>query len=252
MPFNNLGMNSAAEFGLATYTSNAGRLPYRLLKPPTIESGRIYPLVIFLHGIGERGTDNQAQLKWGPNRFAEAKERETHPCFVIAPQCPPDKLWVEVPRPDATKPHTMPKEPSVPMGLLMELLLTFMKANPVDASRVYAVGLSMGGYGTWDIIARRPDLFAAAVPICGGADIATAKAIAHIPVWVWHGDKDDLIPAVRSRSMVAAMRGAGANPKYNEISGGDHFAWIPAFRDPALLDWLFEQRLPKKNTPKMK
>lgn len=231
----------AEDFVAATFAGMGGELPYRVLKPTKMAPGSAYPLVVFLHGAGERGTDNQAQLKWNVGIFAKPEVQAKFPCFVIAPQCPPDRRWVEVHWGEA-EPHTMPKEPSVPMGQLMALLPQFMKENPVDRQRVYVIGLSMGGFGTWDLLARMPTSFAAGIPICGGADNRTAPLIATIPVWVWHGDKDGVVPTIRSRSMVEALRAAGGQPRYQELAGVDHFAWVPAFEEPTILDWLFAQR----------
>lgn len=235
---------SAADFAPATFKGQGGELPYQVLKPDAIRPGTVYPLVIFLHGAGERGTDNQAQLKWCVRSFADPAVASKHPSFVIAPQCPPERRWVEVDWGEPN-PHTMPKQPSVPMGLLLQLLPQFMKANPVDPTRVYVVGLSMGGFGTWDLLARSPATFAAGIPICGGADNSTAKAIASIPVWVWHGSADTVVKPERARSMVEALKAAGGTPRFSELAGVDHFSWLPAFGDPELLEWLFAQQRKK-------
>jgi predicted peptidase len=130
------------------------------------------------------------------------------------------------------------------MALTFELLDDFIASYSIDESRIYAMGVSMGGFGTWDIIARKPDLFAAAAPICGGGDEATAPSIAHIPIWTFHGDKDDAVKVERSRNMVAALKSAGGNPRYTEYPGVGHDAWTPALNDLELFSWLFSQRKP--------
>src|SRR5947209_5794838 len=177
------------------------KLPYRLLKPAMIEDGKKYPLVIFLHGAGERGTDNEKQLVHGVPQFVA--NREKYPCFLVAPQCPDGKKWVEVDW--SADSHTQPKEPGEVGKLAIGLIEQSIKDRPVDPKRVYLTGLSMGGYGTWDILARRPELFAAAAPVCGGADEATAAKIKDIPIWVFHGAKDTAVKPARSRNMVAAL-----------------------------------------------
>ena len=153
-------------YAFKTFTGTQGSLPYRILSPVTIKAGARYPLVLFLHGAGERGTDNQSQLIHGGPVFLDPNNREKYPAFVVFPQCPENKRWVEVDWSDPN-PHHQPKDPSVPMSLVLELLPSLEKSLPINPSRIYVIGLSMGGFGTWDIAARHPDWFAAAVPICG-------------------------------------------------------------------------------------
>ncbi len=215
-------------------------LPYRFMLPKSYKKGDTvkYPLILFLHGAGERGTDNVRQLyyikSWATDEF-----RDTYPCFVLAPQCPKNMRWVEV---DWSLPsHKIPDTPSVPLSATMLLLKHIIEAYPVDTNRIYVTGLSMGGFGTWDIIAREPNLFAAAVPICGGADLHTAPKIAHIPIWVFHGAKDRVVSVERSRKMVAELRKYGAKVKYTEYKNVGHGAWIPAYKNKELYKWLFSQ-----------
>jgi predicted peptidase len=112
----------------------------------------------------------------------------------------------------------------------------------VDPARIYLTGLSMGGYGTWDLAARQPERFAAILPICGGGDEATTARLAKLPIWCFHGDADTVVPVERSRTMIAAVRAASGSPKYSELPGVGHDSWTPAYRDPAVLDWLFTQK----------
>jgi predicted peptidase len=222
------------------YQDAAGnQLPYRLLKPVAIEEGKRYPLVLFLHGAGERGTDNEKQLIHGVPQFAARSNREKYPCFLIAPQCPEDKRWVEVDW--AAGRHTQPKEPSEPARLALALVEKANKELPIDPKRVYITGLSMGGFGAWDLLARRPDMFAAAAVVCGGADEATAAKIKDVPQWAFHGAKDPVVKPDRSRHMIAALEKAGGTPKYTEYPEVGHNAWDPAYRDPKLFEWLFAQ-----------
>jgi len=237
-----LGVASAADpFEKRTYEYGGKKLLYRMLSPEKIEPGKKYPLVVFLHGAGERGNNNEAQLKHCARKFAEPAIRKKHSCFVIAPQCPRGRRWVEV-NWGERKPHTTPETPSEPMGLLLNLLKESMKKLPIDTDRVYASGLSMGGFGAWDLLVRRPNVFAAAIPVCGGADNSKAKTIAHIPIWVWHGGADRVVHTVRSQTMVEALKKAGGKPKYTEIPGCGHGSWGPAYKEPTLLDWLFSHR----------
>jgi predicted peptidase len=213
----------------------------RLLAPVKIEPGRKYPLVVFLHGAGERGADNVLQLKYLPAWLAVPAARERHPCFVLAPQCRMDERWVDVSWADKT---SIPRaaEPTTDLRAVMAMLEAVLNDEPIDPDRVYLTGISMGGFGTWDLASRMPDRFAALLPICGGGDERTAARIAGIPTWVVHGDADKAVPVERSRTMVEAVKAAGGTVKYTEYEGVGHDSWTPAYRDPATLEWLFKQR----------
>jgi predicted peptidase len=214
---------------------------YRLLKPEKIEPGKKYPLVLFLHGAGERGTDNVKQLLYFPAIIAKPEMREKYPCFVIAPQCRSDKRWVEVDW-SAKEPSPM-IEPSDQMKVVLQILDKVANENPVDRDRVYLTGLSMGGYGSWDLAMRMPERFAAVAPICGGGDEQSASKLAGVPVWAFHGDDDQAVPVDRSRRMIAAIEKAGGHPKYSELKGVGHNSWTPAYEDPkGLIPWMFEQK----------
>jgi predicted peptidase len=218
-------------------------LPYRLWVPKDYDKTQKYPLVVYLHGAGERGTDNEKHIaKNGAPKLANELQ-EKQQCFVLAPQVPDGKRWVEVDW-GQKEPHKMPVEPSEPMRLLLQLLDELPKEFSLDDKRFYLTGLSMGGFGTWDLLVRRPNLFAAAIPICGGADNSTAPLIKHIPIWTFHGDADGTVFVGRTRSMVEAMKAAGADIKYTEYPGVGHNAWDKAYAEPGLFDWLLAQRKP--------
>jgi predicted peptidase len=218
----------------------AGRkvLRYRLLKPVDYDPKKSYPLVLFLHGAGERGSDNEKQLVHGVSAFV--KQRKNYPCFLAAPQCPKNIRWVEVDW--SADSHRQPAKMSAPMKLAFELIATLVKEFAIDPKRIYITGLSMGGFGAWDMLARRPDLFAAAVLVCGGADEATAAKIAKIPQWAFHGAKDEAVMPSRSRNMIDALKKAGGKPKYTEYPRVGHDAWNPAYKDREMFRWLFAQK----------
>jgi len=214
------------------------KLPYRLFIPPAYDPQKKYPLILFLHGAGERGDDNEAQLVHA--QVLRLVADPNRPCFLVAPQCPVGRKWVEVPW-DFKTFHETPAEPSLPMRLTMELLDQLDKEFSIDPDRRYVTGLSMGGFGTFDLLVRRPDYFAAAVPICGGADDSKAAQIAHVAIWAFHGSADGAVPVVRSRSIIEALKKAGANPKYTEYEGAGHNVWSRAYLEPELPGWLFSQ-----------
>ena len=217
-------------------------LPYRLLKPRNYDPRKKYPLILFLHGAGERGNENKTPLKNFIALLAQPRNRAKYPCFAVVPQCPADKMWVKIPW--VSKAHRMPKRPSEPLRQALALLAALQKEFSLDEKRFYVAGLSMGGYGTWDALSRRPKLFAAAIPICGGADEHQARRIAGIPVWVFHGAKDGAVPPQRSRNIVAALRKARGRPKFTEYPGVGHDSWVNAAAEPELLPWLFGQARP--------
>jgi predicted peptidase len=214
-----------------TLTEGKAALSYRLLKPATVEEGKKYPLVIFLHGSGERGDDNKAQLKHGVAEFA--KRRKEFPCFLIAPQCPAGQRGWGLSAKSGV---------AAPGKLVLDLIDKTCKDLPIDTKRIYLTGLSMGGYGTWTLLADKPDLFAAAIPICGGGDPESAAKIAKIPIWVFHGDKDTAVKVERSRDMVAALEKAGGKPKYAEYHGVGHDSWTRTYANVKVLAWLFAQK----------
>lgn len=223
-----------------TFTGASGAtLPYQLLKPAAPASGKL-PLVLFLHGAGERGTNNTAQLKNGVKVFLDPANRTKFPAYVVAPQCPENKQWVDMPW-GADK-GTQPTNPSAPMQLVIELLDSLEKELPIDTDRVYVTGLSMGGYGTWDLITRFPNRFAASAPVCGGGDEAVAAKASNVPVWAFHSDDDTVVKTIRSRNMIAALKAAGAQPKYFEYWGLGHSSWDKAYAEPELMPWMFSQK----------
>jgi predicted peptidase len=225
-------------FEALVYTDGeGGELPYRLIVPPQAEGPR--PVLLFLHGAGERGDDNRRQLIHGKDLLLKAAR--DFGCIVVAPQCPAGEKWSVV---DWTQDKvTFSDEPSEPMRLTLLLLDDLAKRYDVDTDRLYIMGLSMGGYGTWDAICREPGRFAAAAPICGGGDPAQASLLVRTPVWAFHGDADPVVSVDLTRAMVQAIKDAGGEPKYTEYPGVGHNSWTPAFAEPELLPWLTAQSL---------
>lgn len=214
-------------------------MPYRLMEPSEADPGETFPLVVFLHGSGERGTDGDVALKYIGPVLATREMRTKHPCYVLAVQCPRDKTWVE-PGPRTMNP-TMAEEPSMTIRGVMAAMDQIIKEKAVDRERIYLTGLSLGGYGAWDLAMRRPGMFAAVVPICGGGDPSKAALLKDLPIQVWHGSGDSSVPVARSRDMVKALSDAGAKVDYREIKDGGHEAWVPAYLPDAAIAFMFKQ-----------
>lgn len=236
---------TAAKMQAKTYTSSEGLvLPYRIYVPETTNTSQKVPAVLFLHGAGERGTNNVAQILHCIPQLMRYVIDGGHPAVVIVPQCPTDMQWVNAPW--GAQSHIMPEKPSKPMQAVIEMFEKEIAAAPVDRSRLYVSGISMGGYGTWDLLQRLPDMFAAGMPICGGGDANLASRLINIPIHVVHGEKDGAVPVTRSRSMVEAIKAAGGQKiTYLERPGEGHGVWTPTYNDAANLDWLFSQAKPK-------
>jgi predicted peptidase len=221
------------------------RMPYRLLTPKTSNSSASYPLVLFFHGSGERGDDNQKQLRNGVARFAAPASQSRYPCFVLAPQCPTDldnqpTMWTG----ERERMHSLKLAPeaAAPLQTALELTAAIQEKFPVDMHRVYVTGISMGGFATWEALIRYPEKFAAAIPICGGGDVGYADRIRNIPIWAFHGADDPTVPVRCSRSMVEMIEKAGGHPLYTEYPGVGHNSWDLAYAEPELLSWLFAQK----------
>ncbi len=223
-------------FKSKNYTS----LPYRLLVPVNYNRGKKFPLVLFFHGVGERGNDNKIQMYCGLDIFANEIRMKHYPCFVVAPQCPVETKWADVDwKADS---NTMKKNPTPPLAMSIELVKELQKEFSIDSGRIYITGYSMGGFGTWEAIQRWPDLFAAAVPVCGGGDEAQATRLVNIPIWAFHGALDNLVSVTHSRNMINAIVRAGGMPRYSEYTLLTHLCWNYTYTDDAMFSWLFRQK----------
>lgn len=214
---------------------------FRFLFPADYDSSKIYPLVIFLHGAGERGNDNESQLSFAGKVFSDEKFMKKYPAFVLLPQCPEEYRWVEVDW--GLENHKMPESPSQPFVLLIPMIDKIISSYSIDTTRLYIMGLSMGGFGVWDLISRYPQKFAAAVPVCGGGDEQQAENLVNIPIWAFHGKLDKVVLPSRSVNMIEAVRKTGGNPKFTLYPNVGHGSWNNAFSEPELFPWLFEQSL---------
>ncbi len=242
----------AQAFARHVYHNAKGeQMPYRLFTPARLDAGRIYPLVVFLHGAGGSGTDNVRQLE-GANVFGGLvwtlpEHQKRYPAFVLAPQT--DMNWACTIYDPKNPPKTLADIKFCPPGALgigarlaFEVIDKLVATLPIDPKRIYVTGHSMGGAGTWHMIAERPRFFAAAVPVCGHPLVATAGTVKDVPVWNFHGEADEVEPVATSRTMIAALQQAGGHPRHTEYKGIGHDVFMWAYTEPALVEWLFAQK----------
>jgi predicted peptidase len=235
-----------SKFDRGSFISKGDTLPYRILFPANFDPAKKYPILFVLHGAGERGNDNEAELKYGTELFLKDTIRQKYAAFIVYPQCPANSYWsnVKIKEDSATSKMSFYFQTDAPPTKAMQSLLglvdQFLDKPYVDKHRVYIGGLSMGGMGTFEIIGRRPNTFAAAFAICGGDNSLNAKKYAKkVPLWIFHGQKDRTVPYEHSEVMVAAIKEAGGDPKYTLYPNDDHNSWNDAFAEPLLIPWLF-------------
>lgn len=191
---------------------------------------RKYPLILFLHGAGERGLDLDAVRIHGPHKYL--LDHPELPFIVIEPQCPPDGWW----------------NPAEVLDLLDKVCAHYR----VDPERIYLTGLSMGGYGTWSVVPQAPRRFAAAVPICGQGNVRDAAKMTGTPLWVFHGAKDPVVPVSGSKEMVRAVKRAGGNVKFTLYPEAQHNSWTQTYSNPELYTWLLQHRREQGDSAKQR
>ncbi len=228
----------AVDFKAFNYVSPASTaMPYRLHIPDEYYSRTEYPLVVYLHGGAGRGSNNSRQISGGNSTGSHiwfaGTNRTNFPAFVLAPQLPAGYTrW------DNSRSAEISEYEELVLAIIGELVRTYS----INEDRIYLTGQSLGGWGTWDLIVKKPDFFAAAIPVCGGANPNGAALIAHLPIWALHGELDKTVPVDLSREIVTAIRELGGNIKYTEYKGADHNIWNKAYNEDGLVEWLFNQR----------
>lgn len=211
-------------------------MPYRLYVPDQRARARRLPLIVYLHGAGGAGNDNLRQISGGNTAgtrlFTSTAMQAKHPAFVVAPQLPGQNRW-SAPDSDMPAPYA---------SLVLELVERLSKEFIIDADRIYVMGQSLGGRGAWDLVSKRPRVFAAAVPLCGDGNTQRVRAARSVAIWAFHGAKDPVVPVAGSREMVAALRAVASPIKYTEYADVEHDVWTRAFAEPELPEWLFAQK----------
>jgi predicted peptidase len=235
-----------SQYSKEFFIHNGDTLRYRMLKPLHYDAHKEYPLIVVLHGSGERGNNNEAQLIHGGDMFLKDSVRKENNAIVIFPQCPTDSSWSPLhPKRDSAGKFIglMFDGQATTPGLLVKALVDDFKANhKVDSKRIYIGGLSMGGFGTFWLLATYPDMWAAAFPICGGGQVDKAEKFKKVPVWIFHGGSDPVVPVQFSRDYYKALKDLGAEVKYNEYPGVGHNSWDNAFAEPTLIPWLLSHK----------
>lgn len=200
-------------------------LKYLLFLPEDYEKqpGKKWPMILFLHGAGERGDNLDLVKLHGIAKIVE--EQSGFPFITVSPQCPENTLWWE---------HT---------PTLKALLDQVMAGYAVDEQRIYLTGLSMGGYGTWSLAMAYPDLFAAIAPICGGGLSEFVGIVRDVPVWAFHGDKDPAVPLKAGQRMVDALQAVGGNVRFTVYPGVGHDSWTETYENPELYEWFLQHTL---------
>lgn len=232
------------QYAQGSYLHKKDTIAYRILFPEHFDAQRKYPVVFFLHGRGEQGNDNQKQLKNGGKLFLKEEYRKNFPAIVVFPQCSTDSYWsnVEITTNDKGKREfnfQKRGKATKAMHALMGMLDNFLDKPYVDKSRVYLGGLSMGGMGTYELLRRKPKVFAAAFAICGGDHVANVEKYKNVPLWIFHGEKDDVVPMTYSTLIADQMKVLGKSINLTLYPNANHNSWDSAFAEPKLLPWLF-------------
>ncbi|MBC7888152.1 MAG: dienelactone hydrolase family protein [Ferruginibacter sp.] len=229
------------------FVSKGDTLPYRLLLPVNYDAAKKYPLIFFLHGSGERGNDNEKQLVHVAKVFLQEELRKDYPAIVVFPQCAQNSSWSNmktiVNKEGKRQREFLPDgEPTKAMVLAEGLLYELLRLYPVKKQQVYTAGLSMGGMGVFELVRRSPGIFAAAIPICGGAHPSTAQQLKKTSWWIFHGAKDEAVLPEFSQQMYAALVNVKAKVKFTLYPEAGHNSWDSAFAEKELLPWLFSQK----------
>ena len=234
-------------FSKELFIKGKDTLKFRLLLPKNFSEDKMYPLVLFLHGRGEQGNDNETQLVHGSKLFLDNYSTDQFSAIVVFPQCPKEGYWANVKRDYSKKGLEKFKykrlgKPTKSMALVLDLMDELTLKPYVNKDQVYVGGLSMGGMGAFEIINRRPNMFAAAFPICGGGNPkSVCRYSDKVSLWVFHGGKDDNVHPYFSLRMVTELQKQGADVTLTYFENDNHNSWDSTFSEPKLLKWLFSK-----------
>jgi len=227
------------EFSKELFISDKDSLPYRLLLPKNFDNAKKYPLIVFLHGAGERGNDNELQLVHGKDLFINMNKNNNFPSIVVFPQCSKNSYWANVSR--INNSFSFLDDPTENTSLkLVEGMINELQSDfKINSNQIYVGGLSMGGMGTFELVYRNPDMFAAAFAICGGANPKIGEKISKTNWRIYHGDKDFVVPVKLSIDMYNSIKSFNKNVYLKIYPNVNHNSWDNVFREPDLFKWLF-------------
>lgn len=242
--FQTVSAQDLSLFEKKMYISGTDTLRYRILYPEKYKKKKAYPLIVFLHGSGERGRDNEAQLIHGGKMFLTEENRKNFPAIVVFPQCPKDSAWVKIKRDNDKRIFLSNASPSTSTKLVKELMDGMVANKIVNKRRIYLGGLSLGGFGTYDMLIRYPGYFAASFPICGACNIPLyMESAGNMPLWIFHGAMDKSVSPESDRELHKNLIARGdKNVTYTEYPTMGHNSWDSAFIEPKLLPWLFSNK----------
>ncbi|MET4082492.1 putative peptidase [Pedobacter sp. UYP30] len=233
-------------FKKVVFAKKGDTLNLRVLYPKDFDSAKTYPILFFLHGSGERGNDNESQLVHGSKQFLKDSVRNAFPSIVVFPQCPANDYWsdVNIVTENGKRTFNFQKDgkPTKAMHALLAVVKDFLHRDYVDKSQVYVGGLSMGGMGTYEMLRRKRHTFAAAFAICGGDNLANVKKYKHVPLWIFHGAKDDVVDPAFSVATAERLKVLGDEVKLTIYPNANHNSWDSAFAEPGFLPWLYGHR----------
>ena len=236
----NLNSQNLELYEKETFIFENDTLNYRILKPLNYQPDEQYPVHLFLHGAGERGSDNISQLTQGGKLFLKKENREKYNSWVIFPQCSENDRWPNLKSDlwNATFDNKITK-PNKSLGLVIRLMDEFIEKKQVNRQRVYVSGLSMGGMGTFEILYRRPNMFAAASPICGNGSTKLTNLYADkVSIWIFHGSDDQVVSPKHSLNLAKAIIESGGSPKVTLYENVGHGSWDHAFAEQNYLKWI--------------
>jgi predicted peptidase len=232
-----------SQFEKKLYQFEDKTMPYRILYPENYNRNESYPLVVFLHGAGERGDNNESQLIHGSKLFTDPENRHKFPAIVLYPQCPKNEYWAPIKTKENGFSYVNTKKPTEPMQVLIRLIDEVRKNESVDKKRIYVAGLSMGGMGTYDLICRYPKKFAAAIVICGGVSSERLKKVAKMPIRIYHGSDDQVVSQEHAKNAYIELKANGAQDVELFIFPGvNHNSWDVAFEQADFLEWMFSKK----------
>lgn len=239
-------VNEVYDIKQFAYRESENGMPYRYYAPDDYSDDYAYPVVLFLHGAGERGTDNEAPLIHVLQDWFNDTESPIYQSIIIVPQCPEEEQWVNTPWENGSYDSTAVGE-SDAIKEALAILDEICKTDSVNLDRIYVAGISMGGYGTWNLLMNHSDLFAAGMPICGAADPSKAEVLKDMPIFAFHGDRDSVVPTAGTRDMVNAIIAKGGTKAiFHEVLNTDHNSWSYAASRGDALRWIFSHRRTEK------